>query len=363
LEPSACSETDLQSHDVLIAMRGELLKQQPSYLAPLLGLVEDSTFEHLKTLTTEEFEKSKGARQVQATEIENAIMAGTREGYGLIKMENGSSVICMTTTEQEDAHRALINDQRKVVLASFKVAPELQRMTVEAAFDAAKRDQCGAIYSSRSALSEAITSLRRENVPVSVVPLWFEPQIVADRTDKIRLANEKLAQQDQDRKKELELRKQQEQDNSERKGALEAKLQAQHGPQARARAEEIANAIKLLTNDDETWANEKFPWLANWYRGRIAEGWEFVALNHKITDFGTADWKSRQLEVVFAEFSIAMKHRVLGVHETPCFSLGLIFDAEFQMYREPFVENCQDAAKPSRAWKQAQGFMGQWIVE
>jgi hypothetical protein len=39
----------------------------------------------------------------KATEIENAILAGTREGYGLIKIDNGSPVICVTTAEQEDA--------------------------------------------------------------------------------------------------------------------------------------------------------------------------------------------------------------------------------------------------------------------
>ena len=54
LDPSPCPETKLQSQDVLIAMRGELLKQPPSYLAPLFGLVEDGTFQELKTLTSEE---------------------------------------------------------------------------------------------------------------------------------------------------------------------------------------------------------------------------------------------------------------------------------------------------------------------
>jgi hypothetical protein len=83
LDPSPCPEANLQSKDVLIALRGELLKQPPSYLAPLLGLVEDGTFQELKTLTREEFEKPAKTREVQATEIENEILTGTREGYGL----------------------------------------------------------------------------------------------------------------------------------------------------------------------------------------------------------------------------------------------------------------------------------------
>jgi hypothetical protein len=363
LDPSPCPETKLQSQDMLIANRGELLKQPKSYSAALFGLVEDGTFEKLKTLTSEEFEKSANAREVEATEIENAILARTREGYGLIKIDNGSAKICLTTAEQEDAHRALINDQRKVLLGFFKEAPEIQRTTVEAGFIAAKRGQCGAIYASRSDLSDAIQSFRRDNVPVSVVPLWFEPQVVADRADEIRREKEKQAQQEQDRKKELELRKQREQADAERKGAREAELQTQHGPQARARAEEIANEIKLLADDKESWVNSEFPELASWYRSRTADGWEFVALDHKVADYGTADWKGRPLEVVFADISISMKNRLLGENKTFCFSLGLIFDAEFQMYRDPFEKECEDAAEPSRVWKQGRGFRSQWVVE
>jgi len=59
-----------------------------------------------------------------------------------------------------------------------------------------------------------------------------------------------------------------------------------------------------------------------------------------------------------------MKNRSLGENKTFCFSLGLIFDAEFQVYREPIETlRCEDAAEPSRAWKQAQGFRSQWVVE
>ena len=53
LDPSPCPETNLQGQDVLIAIRGELLKQPASYLAPLLGLIEDDTFKELKTLTSD----------------------------------------------------------------------------------------------------------------------------------------------------------------------------------------------------------------------------------------------------------------------------------------------------------------------
>ena len=154
----------------------------------------------------------------------------------------------MTTAEQEAAHRALINDQRKILLRSFNAAPEIRRTNVEDGFIAAKRGECGAIYARRSDLSDAIPSFRRDKVPVSVLPVWFEPQVVADRDDRIRRENEILARKEEDRRKELELKRQQSQEDAKRKEAREAELRAQHGAQARALAEEITRAIKLLVD-------------------------------------------------------------------------------------------------------------------
>ena len=66
---------------------------------------------------------------------------------------------------------------------------------------------------------------------------------------------------------------------------------------------------------------------------------------------------------MFTDVSISMKNRLLGENKKFCFSLGLIFDAEFQMYREPIEEDCEKASEPSRAWKQGRGFQSQWVVE
>ena len=365
-DPSPCPETDLQSQDVLLALRGELLKQPSSYLLPLLGLVELGTFQELKTLTNEEFEKSTKAWEVKATEIEKKIATGI-DGYGLIKIDNGSAVICLTTAEQEAAHRALINDQRKILLRSFKAASEIQRKTVEAAFIAAEHGQCGAIYARQADLSAAIQSLRRDNTPVSVVPLWFEPQIVEDRASEIQRETERRAKAEQDwidkKKHDADVSAQA---NVKRKEA-EAQLHDQHGPQARARAEEIEDAIKLLVDDKPTWAISEFPDLSTWYHSLTAKGWEFAALDFavdhaEVADYGTAAWKGRPLETVVTDILISMKNNFLGKKESTCFRLGLIFDPEFHMYREPFEKECEDAAEPLQAWKQKWGFLSQWVA-
>ena len=66
----------------------------------MLGLIEAGTFEELKTLSGHELEKIKKFCEPEATEIEKKIETGV-DGFGLIKIDNGSANICVTTAEQE----------------------------------------------------------------------------------------------------------------------------------------------------------------------------------------------------------------------------------------------------------------------
>ena len=61
-----------------------------------------------------------------------------------------------------------------------------------------------------------------------------------------------------------------------------------------------------------------------------------VKLSQAISDYGTANWKDRPLDVVVTDVSIEMKNRLLGEKKTSCFRLGLIFDTEYAMRRDPF---------------------------
>ena len=100
------------------------------------------------------------------------------------------------------------------------------------------------IYANRSDLSKAIHSFRRDKVSFSVLPLWFEPPTVKDKANKIEQENKRLAELEEEQKEELELRRQQKQLETEKKKAQEEKLRAQHGPQARALAEKLEDAIE-----------------------------------------------------------------------------------------------------------------------
>ena len=186
-DSSPCPESDLQSYDVLIALRGEWLKQSPSYLAPLLGQIEDHRFQELKTLTSAAFDNRKKNEKDEAARLENEIATGTRSGYGLVKVENDASSICLATTEDmQDAQLAMLKDNGKVLSKLFASTPEMLSRTVEAAFRDAKRGECGAIYGERGDLWDAIQGFRRDNVSYSVVPLWFDSKLVAERAEQIR---------------------------------------------------------------------------------------------------------------------------------------------------------------------------------
>jgi hypothetical protein len=228
LAASACAETNLQSEDVLIAQRGELLRRPASYLAPLLGLVENGTFEQLKTLKSEDFERFKKFCTAKETEIENKIETGI-DGYGLLKIDNGSPNICVTTAEQEDAHRALISDQRKMLFRCFNVAPEIRRTAVGEAFIDAKRGKCGAIYANRLDLAESVQSFQRDNVRFSILPVWFEAGVIANRADEIKRENKRLEEQEQAWKHQKELDAWARAQRDKQKVAREQELQRQNG--------------------------------------------------------------------------------------------------------------------------------------
>jgi hypothetical protein len=368
LDSGPCPETRLKNYDVLIALRGELLKQPSSYLDPLLGLVEDGTFQKLETLRSDEFQAVKDRWKIAATDIEREIEAATRPGYGLVKIDNDSATICMTTADTEQtAQRELLNEQRKVLSRFFSTPPEVSSTTPDAAFTAAKRGECGAIYASRSDLWEDIKGFRRDNIRYSVIPLWFEPKQVADRADEIRSEEEKALKAEQDlkrkREEEAELAKLHEQTHAKEKAAQESELRTKYGPQARAEANQITTALNELAEGKDSWAKSQFPNLAKWYGNRRTEGWEFVSQDNQITDYGTVDWKGRPLDAVFTDDSISMKNRLLGENKTFCFSLGLIFDSEFEMYREPFEAPCENASELSKAWKHARSFQSRWVAE
>jgi len=197
-----CPESDLQNYDVLIALRGEWLKQPPSYMAPLLGQIEDRKFQELKTLTKAAFEDRKKNDTAESIRRENEIAKGTRSGYGLVKIENGASSICLTTSDDmQDAQVAMLADNNKMLSRIFGSAPETMSRTVEAAFRDAKRGECGAIFGERGDLWDAIQGFRRDNVSYSVVPLWFDSKLVAERAEQIRVELASEAQTTQNQKR------------------------------------------------------------------------------------------------------------------------------------------------------------------
>ena len=118
---------------------------------------------------------------------------------------------------------------------------------------------------------------------------------------------------------------------------------------------------KALIQGSDSWTVSAFPELSGWYRKSTADGWEYVSADSAISDFGTVNWKGRPLEVVITDVSIEMRNRLLGEKKTTCFRLGLIFDAEFKMHREPFVTNCDQSS--GEEWKQARGFQSEWVAQ
>ena len=361
-----CPESDLQNYDVLFALRGEWLKQPPSYMAPLLGQIEDGKFQELKTLTKAALDDIKNKDTAESARLENEIAKGTQSGYGLIKIKNGASSVCITTSDDvQDAQIAMLTDNNKMLSRIFGSTPETLSRTVEAAFRDAKRGECGAIFGERGDLWDAIQGLRRDNVSYSVVPLWFDTKQVAERAESMRNEKKSEAEKNQNDKRQqeenAELETRRKEAERETQQSREEELRKEHGPKAHAYADEIFDGVKTLIQGSDSWTASAFPQLSGWYRESTADGWEYVSANSAISDFGTVNWKGRPLEVAITDVSIEMKNCLLGEKKTTCFRLGLIFDAEFKMHREPFVTSCDQSS--GEDWKQARGFQSEWVAQ
>jgi hypothetical protein len=125
----------------------------------------------------------------------------------------------------------------------------------------------------------------------------------------------------------------------------------------------------LLVDDKTTWASTTFPMLTRWYRSQRADDWEVDAVgfddrDEEVADYGTAYWETRRLEAAFTNVRIWMRNNFLGKKMSKCFTLGVIFDTEFQnQKRAPFEEDCEKALGPARDWKKRRQFRSQWVVE
>jgi hypothetical protein len=365
---AACTAANLTSYDILVVNRGLFSTLSNDTQIAMLSAVDKGELTVVAVISERDLQTARNEDSIRSLQLENDILKKPIEGFGLVSIANGTSVVCQTVADRERAHEELLDrasDRLQVEIGS----PRVISTSVESAFVSAKRGQCGAIYGASKDLRELVLSLQRDKIKYHVMPIWFSSADVEAEQKEVagaeirKLREEKELEQ---KRKDDQYRRDQEKKQTEtEKRQHQEVLRRENGVLARGLQEMITEEVKEFATtseaDDKTYVNQRWPALATWYREKIRGAWELENIGGELRDYGSVKWKNRVLEAGFVEVTFKMKHRELGEHQQKCFLVGYLADREFAVPRDPISVPCEDGSAVSR-YKIAHEFASKWIA-
>ena len=374
---SLCAAANLDNYDIIAVNRGLFATLAPDTATAILNAVDKGELSIVGSISDRELQIARNGDSIKSLQLENDILKNASEGFGLVAIPNGTSVICQTVPDREKAHEGLVSRSFDRLQVELGPSPKVISTSIDSAFVSAKRGQCGAIYGASKDLKDLIASLQRDKLNYHVLPIWFSPADVdaEQKAVAVRVARELREQQEIEQKRkddqaraEIEMN----QTSAERK-QREERLRKENGVLARGLEEAIAAQIKAFTvaetkafaakNDyeDKTHVRQEWPALATWYREKTRGEWELENVASELRDYGVVEWKNRVLEAGFVAITFKMKHRGLGEHQQKCFVVGYVADREFEVERDPIAVTCEDDGAIDR-YKIARKYSSKWFA-
>ncbi|CCD95609.1 conserved hypothetical protein [Bradyrhizobium sp. ORS 375] len=366
---SPCAADGLERYDLVTVNRGLFASLPANAANAILKAVDTGAFTLLGSVSERELQNARNSDGIRSLQLENDIQRKAIDGFGLVSIANGTSIVCQTVADRQKTHESLITrtlDRLQVELGS---SPKVISTSIESAFVSTKRGQCGAVYGASKDLRDLIAGLQRDKLNYHVVATWFTPaDVEAEAKDvadgEARLLREQQ-QLDQKRKDDQSRADVQRRQSGEEKRERQERLQKENGALARGLQEVIADHVKRFAanpaRDDGTHARQWWPALAGWYLQQISSDWELEDVATDLRDYGSVKWKSRILEAGFVAITFKMKNRALGEHEQKCFMVGYVADREFEVARDPIAVPCEDETAVSR-YKVAREFSSKWLT-
>ena len=107
-------------------------------------------------------------------------------------------------------------------------------------------------------------------------------------------------------------------------------------------------------------AEGTFPDFSNWLNKRFDDQWETTEVRSDVEDYGTAQWKDRNLEGIIIRTNVTQKNAIKGERRTECFLFGFVEDVEFSMPRDLFDVDCDRSSNIVSAWEARRKFKSLW---
>jgi hypothetical protein len=360
-----CDERLLDQYDLLAVHREDLLNGSMEVAQKLLNAIDNNEWSKIAVLSGRDVDAARDAERVLRDKLSKDIEQAQIDGYGIVYINNGSFDVCNAAEGLDEVHGTLIGRSLERLEVEFKAGPEISGgvFSIDDAFRAAKRRQCGAIYASARDLNDLLRSLTRDKVEHRLMPVWFTQEEVGSVTASV---DENMRRGEQRAQEVRRLHEEIQRDKAFRTDQLRSK----YGAEARAMEQRIFGEVNAYVRNPANQGvgiRQKFPALATWYEHMLRDNWELDhsqgrAVTSELQDYGKVVWNGRVLEAAFIEAKIALMNREGARRQEQCFDLGYIYDREFEVAREPIGISCDNDTIGTRH-RERIGFHSSWIAE
>jgi hypothetical protein len=360
-----CNPGQLLSYDLIATQRNAFLRSKREDALALTKSIEEDNLRKFAEVTAAELNKASDAEHAQIEKIKANIADGAPDGFGVVLLKTGSPNLCLAVGAKTSSHRQLLLPDEGKLDLEMQTEAVIKDTNIEDAFINVQKRQCGAVYASAANLKALTAALARNNIPYTFSSIWNLPADVEREetalVEKDRVAKQEETERTQRNDDQSRLAAVRAQDLSATQVAQQAALRQKYGDSAKAASNALSSEIIAWTKDQSGGIGGLYPAYVAWLTDKLADHWEVTTIDSDVQDFGTASFKNRALDTVFARITLHLRNRMLGDYDNPCFVFGRISDTEFSMSREPAFARCNDEAA-IRSWQAGHQFKSEWFA-
>ncbi|MER9313518.1 hypothetical protein NKI51_30390 [Mesorhizobium australicum] len=364
-----CGQADINQADVFFIQHKKFVEAKPSFAVAYLEAVEAKTLRPFDKINYPDLKRRMDQDRVLAIQIAADVEKGSKLGYGGILLDSKSTRICGVIDGEPKIHMATIDK-----LAEFASIPNAdpQISNVDTAYQDVRRDKCRILYGSSATLKAVTEALTRDSVNFAYAPIWFEQSDFTAAQAKFELARRGQVQSEQAARVAAEEAKrvtaQRVEEAQKSKAAQEAVLRQKNGAAAAALLNMFSDGLKTAVLDETAKSQTPsginisalFPDFARWNQQLGQDAWKATDASSSVDDYGTVNWKSRNLEAIIIKTVVKTASAERGEYKDECFVFGAVIDNEFKMVRDPYEARCEKDA--SSDWAVGHELKSLWVV-
>ena len=141
---SPCSAANLDNYDIIAVNRGLFATLAQDTATAILNAVDKGELSIVGSTSDRELQIARNGDSIKSLQLENDISKKATEGFGLVAITDGTSVICQTVPDREKAHEGLVSRSFDRLQVQLGPSPKVISTSIDSAFVSAKRGQCQA---------------------------------------------------------------------------------------------------------------------------------------------------------------------------------------------------------------------------